>query len=601
MSDSAKKEDPAVRHSIWKCYRHKCYYCKEFIEFKDMQIDHIIPSIYRREPERFTLALRSIGKEEGFEIDSLQNFIPACRTCNGEKGDSFNRQQILLALEKAEKQLPNIKEGIERFKKSVELGSKVAITKSDIEAGSASIEDLYNFLADDQEGFKDMEYSIYRNDESYNNYFYSKKNVQLQAFLPKHYDMVGSCGFNFRTIRIRGCTIALDHKEILDILFPGLNTDLKLGLRKFIICPEYNPNGHYIVRLAGNQFLVTSEEANNLCQIIDDFIKVYIESIQKIEKSLGTGEFEFSEEIISGFRLLKISGWLWRDIIKFANDFDYADGDSPWNIFSRNQGMLIIGTGRNMEGHGVHAILYPEWVKGHFRLYPNDEVWIVWKPGAFLDRDLKNLNVRQYWGPEFTLNWLIEQLIPYVIYHFKQKERPWFTKTSFLNFMKDFDITAYINCIPNLNNSNFSNFQSTDELTSLIGSLHICYIANHCYFEEKHLCSLYAALHLCFIHTKIEMEDYYHVTQILHFVKGSTLKDILKDIENYKIKLTDKHVKHDVVCDALNCILFLLNNRKNDLNKHEIQLILDYIEPLINFYRTKKLVEKYREYKSSLR
>jgi 5-methylcytosine-specific restriction endonuclease McrA len=601
MFDIVRKKDSAVRQSIWECYNHKCYHCGYFIDFPDMEIDHIIPEKYGRDPEELALALVSIGKEGDFEINSLQNFVPAHRKCNSRKSDQFIKPQIIMALEEAKNKAPKIKKEIDRYNKKIELGKKLAFTKSDIETGSTNIEDLYNFLADDQEEFENMEHSIYKNDGFSNSYFYSKKNVQLQAFLPKHYDIGGSCGFNFRTIRIRGCTIALDHKEILDILFPGLNTDLKLGFRKFIICPEYNPNGYYIVRLAGNQFLVTSEEANNLCQIIDDFIKVYIEAIQKIEKSLGTGEFEFSEKITSGFRLLRISGWLWRNIIKFANAFDYADGDSPWNIFSRNQGMLIIGTGRNMKGHGVHAILYPEWVESHFKLYPNDEVWIVWKPGAFLDRDLKNLNVRQYWGPEFTLNWLMEQLIPYVVYHFEQEERPWFTKTSFLNFIKDFDITAYVNRMPNLNTSNFSNFQSTDELTSLIGALHISYIANHCYFAEKHLCSLYAALHLCFIHTKIEMEDYYHITQILYFVTGSTLKDILKDIENYKIKLTDEHLKHDIVRDALNCILFLLNNRKNDLNKHEIQLILDYIEPFTNFYQIKKLVEKYREYKSSLR
>jgi 5-methylcytosine-specific restriction endonuclease McrA len=598
MFDIANKEDPAVRHSIWKCYKYECYYCKHFIEFMDMQIDHIIPDKYRREPERLTSALISIRKEEGFEINSLQNFIPACGRCNREKGDHFNKQRILMALEKAEKQVPNIKKEIERRRKSIELGSKVAFTESDIEAGSKKAEDLYNLFARDQEEFKDMEQSICENNGLSNCYFYSKKNVQLQAFLPKHYDIAGSCGFNFRTVRIRGCTIALDHKEILDILFPGLNTDLKLGFRRFIICPEYNPNGYYIVRLSGNQFSVTSEEANNLCQIIDDFIKVYIEAVQKIENSLGTSKFELSEKVESGFRLLKIPGWLWRDMIKFANSFDYAYGDSPWNIFSRSGGNLIVCTGENMKekfDHGVHAVLYAEWVSGYSSLYSNDAVWIVWKPGGFIERDLTNFNMRQYWSPEFILNWLIDELIPYVIYHFEQQKKFWFLKKSFPSFKEDFDITAHIDSIPSFNNFDFSKLQSTDKLTSLIGSLYIFYLANHCYFEEKHLHSLYDALCLGFIHAKMETEDYYHVTQILYFVKESTLKDILKDIESYKIELINKHLEHDVVRDALNCLLFLLNNRKNDLTEYEMQLILDHLKPLINFYRTKKLVEKYRD------
>jgi 5-methylcytosine-specific restriction endonuclease McrA len=605
MCDTASKEDQAVRHSIWKCYKHKCHYCKKFIEFKDMQIDHIIPSIYRREPERLTLALRSIGKEEGFEIDSLQNFIPACSTCNGDKGDSFNKQQILLALEKTEKQVPNIKKEIARYRKSIELGKKAAFTRSDIEAGSTSIEELYNFLADDQEEFEDMEHSNYKDIGSSNWYVYSKKNVKLDAFLPRHYDdMSVSCAFSFRTIRIRGCTIALGHKEILDTLFPGLNTDLKLGFREFIIGTDYSLNGYYIVQLAGNRFLVTSEEANNLCQIIDDFMKAYIESIRKLEKSLGTGEFELSEKFKNGFRLLKVPGWLWRNIIEFANNFDYEAGDSPWNIFSRSGGKLIVCTGENMKekfDYGVHAVLHAEWASGYSSLYPNDEVWIIWKPGGFIERDLTNFNMRQYWSPEFILNWLMDELIPYVVYHFKQEEKLWFGKKSFQDFMRDFDIKAYISHIPNSSNLNYISIRNIDGLTSLIELLCDFYIIDQCYFKGEDLYSLYTAIRLCFIHIKMGTDDYYHAIHSLNFVEGSTLKDILKGIKNHEIKIAGEYVSSKVAHNALVCLLSLLNNCKNRLNEPEVQLIFNYIEPLSNFYQTKKIVDKYRNYKGSLR
>jgi 5-methylcytosine-specific restriction endonuclease McrA len=605
MFDIASKEDSAVRYSIWEVYRNKCYHCKHPIQFIDMEIDHIIPDKYGRESKELTLALLSIGKEEGFEINSLQNFVPACRRCNREKGDQFVESQILMALAKAEKEAPKIKKKIAKFKKDIEIGKKAAFTKSDIETGSKSPQDIYDFLADDQEGFEDMEHSNYENIGSSNWYVYSKKNVRLDAFLPQDYKrMTVSCAFSFRTIRIRGCTIALGHKEILDTLFPGLNTDLKLGFREFIIGTHDRLNGCYIVQLAGNRFLVTSEEANNLCQIIDDFMKAYIESIRKLEKSLGTGEFELSEKFTNSFRLLKVPGWLWRNIIEFANNFDYEAGDSPWNIFSRSGGNLIVCTGENMKekfDYGVHAVLYAEWVNGYSSLYPNDEVWIVWKPGTFLERDLKNFNMRQYWSPEFIFNWLMDELIPYVIYYFEQQKKSWFTKKSFQDFMKDFDIKAYTSHGSNFRNPNYGNIRDIDELTSLIKLLCDFYIIDQCYFKGKDLCSLYTAIRLCFIHIKMETDDYYHAIHSLNFVEGSTLKDILKEIENHEIKIADEYVSSKAAHNALVCLLSLLNNCKNRLNEPEVQLIFNYIEPLSNFYQTKKIVDKYRNYESSLR
>lgn len=61
-----RKLSAAERHEIYdKCDNH-CAYCGVYIKFEDMQVDHVMP-------------LRKGG------ADSLDNMLPACRSCNHYK------------------------------------------------------------------------------------------------------------------------------------------------------------------------------------------------------------------------------------------------------------------------------------------------------------------------------------------------------------------------------------------------------------------------------------------------------------------------------------------------------------------------------------
>lgn len=58
-----KKEE---RENIYNKYNGRCAYCGSKIEYKDMQIDHVVP-------------LRIGGKDE------ISNMLPSCRSCNHYK------------------------------------------------------------------------------------------------------------------------------------------------------------------------------------------------------------------------------------------------------------------------------------------------------------------------------------------------------------------------------------------------------------------------------------------------------------------------------------------------------------------------------------
>lgn len=63
-----------TRIEVYDKYKGHCAYCGKALEYKNMQVDHLIP--YQR--ERF----KQYTEEE---IECLENYMPACRRCNHYK------------------------------------------------------------------------------------------------------------------------------------------------------------------------------------------------------------------------------------------------------------------------------------------------------------------------------------------------------------------------------------------------------------------------------------------------------------------------------------------------------------------------------------
>ena len=63
-----------VRMDVYNKYDGRCAYCGKKIEYKDMQVDHLIP-VQRERWKKYS--------EE--EIECFENYMPACRRCNHYK------------------------------------------------------------------------------------------------------------------------------------------------------------------------------------------------------------------------------------------------------------------------------------------------------------------------------------------------------------------------------------------------------------------------------------------------------------------------------------------------------------------------------------
>ena len=71
-----------IRQQVYDKYNGHCAYCGKEIELKDMQVDHIVP-IFLADYSTRDDVKRVV--EEG-KINVIDNYMPACRSCNFYKG-----------------------------------------------------------------------------------------------------------------------------------------------------------------------------------------------------------------------------------------------------------------------------------------------------------------------------------------------------------------------------------------------------------------------------------------------------------------------------------------------------------------------------------
>lgn len=75
----------AVRYAIFKTHGDRCYICKVPIDMASFQVDHVIPEALLQEPARLQEVLHALGRPADFNVNSFENWLPACAPCNNGK------------------------------------------------------------------------------------------------------------------------------------------------------------------------------------------------------------------------------------------------------------------------------------------------------------------------------------------------------------------------------------------------------------------------------------------------------------------------------------------------------------------------------------
>lgn len=69
-----RKLTRAEREKVYTLCSGRCAYCGAHIALKEMQVDHVIP-----------MEFYELYQAEGFNLDGMGNYLPACRSCNHYK------------------------------------------------------------------------------------------------------------------------------------------------------------------------------------------------------------------------------------------------------------------------------------------------------------------------------------------------------------------------------------------------------------------------------------------------------------------------------------------------------------------------------------
>lgn len=93
------KFKPSERFAVYTVHGETCYLCRQPIDMSTFQVDHIIPETLAYNSEAFDKTCNSYGLPSDFDVNSFENWMPACAACNNRKRDAVFEALPILAVE----------------------------------------------------------------------------------------------------------------------------------------------------------------------------------------------------------------------------------------------------------------------------------------------------------------------------------------------------------------------------------------------------------------------------------------------------------------------------------------------------------------------
>lgn len=137
-----------LRQAIWEIHLRRCAYCREPLRYKDMEVDHIIAEYNVKDAEILDKVLREHGLDNKFDLQSLDNLVPACHDCNKNKLDrplAVGAASIFIAKAKA------LRESIEAkaawLNRQTQIDKGRAIVSAAYESGQLTDADILGMMS----------------------------------------------------------------------------------------------------------------------------------------------------------------------------------------------------------------------------------------------------------------------------------------------------------------------------------------------------------------------------------------------------------------------------------------------------------------------
>lgn len=73
------------RYAIFLTHGMKCYLCEVPLDLSSMEVDHVLPEHLLSTPSLLDAAKAALGLPASFDLNSFENWMPACGACNRKK------------------------------------------------------------------------------------------------------------------------------------------------------------------------------------------------------------------------------------------------------------------------------------------------------------------------------------------------------------------------------------------------------------------------------------------------------------------------------------------------------------------------------------
>ena len=93
---SKYKFSSAQRWAVFLTHGRKCHLCNRPLDFESMEVDHIIPEHLISDPTALATVKSALGRPDSFELNSFENWMPACSICNNDKAGLIFDPSLLI-------------------------------------------------------------------------------------------------------------------------------------------------------------------------------------------------------------------------------------------------------------------------------------------------------------------------------------------------------------------------------------------------------------------------------------------------------------------------------------------------------------------------
>lgn len=128
---------PSERHAVFTVHGEICYLCRKPIDMVTFQVDHIIPESLESKPDELQRVLESYALDESFNLNSFENWMPACAPCNNQKRETtFDAVPIFaVSLKKANEKADEARQIEKDVRSNQQIARAVGTLEAALEKG----------------------------------------------------------------------------------------------------------------------------------------------------------------------------------------------------------------------------------------------------------------------------------------------------------------------------------------------------------------------------------------------------------------------------------------------------------------------------------